>query len=63
MHAGAFEARTNSQFAAGLDHASGSAQVLGVELRITHTFVVGLEIMETATSRIGASDLASDGGE
>jgi hypothetical protein len=36
---------------------------LCLELRIAHTFAVGPEIMETATSRIGASDLASDGGE
>ena len=63
VHTGAFEARANGHFASGLDNAGGSAQALGVELWIAHTLAVGLEIMETATSRIAASDLASDGGE
>jgi len=34
-----------------------------VELRIAHTLAVGLEITETATSQIGARDLATDGVE
>ena len=34
---------------------------MGVEFRIAHTLAVGLEIMETATSPIGARDLATDG--
>ncbi len=63
MHTGAFEARADGHFASGLYNAGGSAQALGVELRIAHTLAVGLEIMETATSRIGARELASDGGE
>jgi hypothetical protein len=33
---------------AGLDHAGGSTQALGVEFGIAHTLSVGLEIMETA---------------
>ena len=36
---------------------------MGVEFRIAHTFAVGLEIMETATSQIGARDLAAEGVE
>ena len=61
MHTGAFETRANGYLASGLDNAGGSAQALGVELRIAHTLAVGLEIVETATSLIGARDLAADG--
>src|SRR2546430_13453183 len=39
------------------------SQTLGVEFRIAHTLAIGLEIMETATSQIGARDLAADGVE
>src|SRR5437660_10776896 len=60
VHAGTFEARANGHCATGLDHAGGGAQALRVELRIAHTLAVGLEIMETATSQIGARDLVAD---
>ena len=63
MHTSAFETRANGHFASGLDNAGGSAQALGVKLRIAHTLAVGLEITETATSQIGARDLATDGVE
>jgi hypothetical protein len=33
---------------AGLDHAGGSTQALGVEFGIAHPLSVGLEVMETA---------------
>jgi len=56
-----FEARANGHFASGLDNARGRAQTLGVEFRIAHTLAIGLEIMETATSQIGARDLAGGG--
>jgi len=45
VHTGAFEARANGNLASGLDHAAGSTQALGVELRIAHTLTVGLEVM------------------
>ncbi len=61
MHPGAFEARADGHLASGLDNASGSTQTLGVELRIAHTLAVGLEIMETATSLVGARNLAAEG--
>src|SRR5260370_41548126 len=48
MHSGTFEACANGDLASGLHHASGSAQTLGVELRVAHAFSIGLEIMEAA---------------
>jgi hypothetical protein len=61
VHTGAFETRANGNLASSLDHAGGSTEALGVELRIAHTLSVGLKIMETATRLIGARDLAADG--
>jgi len=63
VHTGAFEARAYGHLASGLDKAGGRAQAMSVELRIAHTLAVGQEIMETATSQIGARNLASDGVE
>ena len=61
VHPGAFEARADSHLASGLHYASRSAQALGVELWVAHTLAVGLEIMETATSLVGARNLAAEG--
>src|SRR5467141_882096 len=63
VHTGTFEACANGHLASGLDNARGRAQTLGVELWIAHTLAIGQEIMETATSQIGARDLAADGVE
>ena len=41
-----------------LSDLAGRAQALGPELWIAHTLEVALEIMETATSQIGARNLA-----
>lgn len=46
MHAGAFEASSDGQLAAGFDHAGGSAQPLLVEIRIAHAVSVGFEVLE-----------------
>src|SRR5260370_28177739 len=48
MHSGTFEACANGDLASGLHHASGSAQTLGVELRVAHAFSIGLAIMDAA---------------
>ena len=63
VHSSTFEARANGHLASGLDNAGGRAQALGMELRIAHTIAVGLEIMETATSQIGARDMTTNGVE
>ena len=62
VHPGAFETRADGDLASGLDHPSGSAQALGVELWVAHALSVGLEIVETAARLIGARYLASNGG-
>src|SRR5258708_32464030 len=48
MHSGTFEACADGHLASGFHHARGSAQALGVELRVAHAFSVGLEIVEAA---------------
>src|SRR6266581_7951309 len=63
VHSGAFESRADGDLASGLHNARGSAQALGVELRVAHTLLVGLEIVKAAARLVGAGDLASDGGE
>jgi hypothetical protein len=63
VHSDAFEARADGHLPPGLHHASGSAQTLRMELRIAHTFAVGLEIVEATTRVPGAALLATDGGE
>jgi len=62
MHAGSFETGRNDDFASGLDNPGGSAQALGVELWVAHAVSIGLEIVETAASFLGARCLAPNGG-
>src|SRR5882724_8950049 len=61
MHAGAFETCADGHLASGFHNAGGSAQALGVELRVAHTVSVGLEIVKAATCFLRARDLAADG--
>jgi hypothetical protein len=63
VHPGTFKSRANGNLASGLDNAGGSAQALGVELRIAHTLAVGLEIVETTASFLKVGYLAPDGVE
>jgi hypothetical protein len=63
VHTGAFEARTDGHIASRLHHAGGSAQALGVELRVAHTLAVSLEIVEAAARLLRTRYLVPDGGE
>src|SRR6267154_3159751 len=63
MHSGTFEACADGDLASGLHHASGSAQALGVELRVAHAFSIGLEIMEAAAGLLRTRYLAPDRGD
>ncbi len=63
MHPGSFETGADGHLASGFYNAGGSAQALGVELRVAHTVSVGLEIVKAAARFLGARDLAADGVE
>jgi hypothetical protein len=63
VHPGAFKTCTDGHFASGFHHAGGSAQALGVKLWVTHTFAVGLEIVQATARVLGAGHMAPDGGE
>ena len=63
MHPGAFEPCTDGHFASSFHHTGGSAQALGVELGVAHTFAVGLEIVQATAGFLGTRYLAADGRE
>ena len=63
MHTYAFEARANGDLATSLDNTRGSAQALGVELRVAHTFSVGLEIVQATARVLGTGYVAPNGRE
>ena len=58
-----FEARTDGHLTSGLHPAGGSAQALGVELRVAHRLAVSLEIVEAKARLLRTRYLAPDGGE
>jgi hypothetical protein len=63
VHSSAFETCADGHLATGFYYSGGSTQALGVELRVAHPLSVGLKIVETATSLLGAGYLAPDRGE
>src|ERR1700741_2537928 len=60
MHPGAFEPCTDGHFASSFHHTGGSAQALGLELGVAHTFAVGLEIVQATAGFLGTRYLAAD---
>src|ERR1019366_5286668 len=54
MHTSTLEPRTDSDLAAGLDHAGGGAQSLLVKVMVAHAGSVGVEVVDALTRLVAA---------
>src|ERR1019366_7191834 len=54
MHTSTLEPRTDSELAAGLDHAGGGAQSLLVKVMAAHAGSVGVEVVDALTRLVAA---------